>query len=111
MDFQDIKEVFHSNRTKNEKIAYLLEKGYTRDDIMKIIRCSPNTITKIKKSLESTGSIPDQLSPGRPSKKTPAVVSYVSQQTISNPLISSKDLIERKYFEFYKKSFAWRNRI
>lgn len=90
MDFQDIKEVFHSNRTKNEKIAYLLEREYTRDDIMKIVGCSPNT--KIKKSLESTGSIPDQLSPGRPSKKTPAVISFVSQQTISNPLISGKDL-------------------
>lgn len=78
MNYEDIQEVFNSNRTKNEKIAYLLEKKYSRDDIMKYVKCSPNTISKIKKSLQSTGSVPDQLSPGRPSKRTPAVVSFVS---------------------------------
>ena len=59
---------------------------------MKYIKCSPNTISKIKKSLELTGSVPDQLSLGRHSKGTPAVVSFVSQQTFSYPLISGKDL-------------------
>ena len=85
MDIQDILGVLHSKKTKNEKIAYLLEKDYSRDDIIKILKCSPNTITKIKKSIESTGSIPDHLSPGRPSKKTAAVTSFVTQQTFANP--------------------------
>ena len=58
MDIQDILEVLHSKKTKNEKIAYLLEKDYSRDDIIKILKCSPNTITKVKKSIESTCSIP-----------------------------------------------------
>mgnify|MGYP002475363883 CR=1 FL=1 len=92
MNYEDIQEVFNSNRTKNEKIAYLLEKKYSRDDILKYVKCCPNTISKIIKSLQSTGSVPDQLSPGRLSKRTPVVVSFVSQQTISNPLISGKEL-------------------
>ena len=81
MNDEGIQEVFNSNRTKNEKIAYLLEKKYSRDDILKYVKCCPNT-----------GSVPDQLSPGRLSKRTPVVVSFVSQQTISNPLISGKEL-------------------
>ena len=59
MNYEDIQEVYISNRTKNEKFAYLHENKYSRNDIMKYVKCSPSTITKIKKSLKSTGSLPD----------------------------------------------------
>ena len=82
---------------------------------LKILWCCQNTITKVKKSIELAGSIPDQLSPGRTSKITTAVTSFVTQQTFSNLLISGKDLsfgiksLTIRYFKFGYKSFTWTN--
>ena len=42
----------------NDKIAILLNHGYTQVDIIKILHVSSKTITKIKKSIDNEQPVP-----------------------------------------------------
>ena len=58
----------------------------------KILHCSPNTITNVRKSLNSTGEAPEQSKIGRPTKRTPQILGFDIQATLTNPCISGSDL-------------------
>ena len=53
----------------NDKIAILLNHGYTQVDIIKILHVSSKTITKIKKSIDNGQPIPERGKRGQPTKK------------------------------------------
>ena len=43
------------NKPKNQKVVDYLKKGYRGSEISKIVGVNPNTISKVKKVLESVG--------------------------------------------------------
>lgn len=100
MDLQQIRELFNSGLTRNEQIAKLLGWNYSTSEIISIMKCSPNTVSKIRTSLKQTGSPPDQAKVGRPTKRTPQVSGFITQATLANPYISSHDLKEQIHNSF-----------
>ncbi len=92
MNPQQIGQVFNSGLSRNEQIAELLKDGQGRNDIMKMMKCGPNIITKVKSSLDLTGSAPPQAKMGRPTKKTPEVASFINLKTFDEPYITVSDL-------------------
>lgn len=95
MDQQLVIQICNSSLTRNEKIAALIENGYSSRFIQQTIGCGPNIISTVRKSLNDSGEPPDQAKIGRPTKKTPEVKSFVIQQTISNPYVSGRDLSQQ----------------
>lgn len=92
MDYQDIAYIFNSGLSRNQQIAELIKLDIKSRDIQTIKHCGPNIICKVRHSLNLTGSAPEQSKMGRPSIKTPAVKSFIVEQTFSNPLSSGNDL-------------------
>lgn len=84
--------IFQTGLTKNEQIEALIEFNFNTRDIQKILRCSPNSISKVKKSINETGSPPPMAKIGRPTKKTDNVASFIIKETNQNPYISASDL-------------------
>lgn len=84
--------IFNSGLNKNEQIEALLDLEFSTRDIQLILKCSPNTISKVKKSIDETGSPPSMGKIGRPTKKTKEIASLIVQETSDNPYISASDL-------------------
>ena len=89
---QQIKRIFSSGLTKNEQIAELLELDFSRRDIMTMVSCSPNRITKVRASMKVSESPPPEAKMGRPTKKTNDVAAFINQATFNDPYISGSDL-------------------
>ena len=69
MDQQLVIQICNSSLTRNEKIAALIENGYSSRFIQQTIGCGPNIISTVRKSLNDSGEPPDQAKIGRPTKK------------------------------------------
>lgn len=92
MNPQQIGQIFNSGLSRSEQIAELLKGDQSRNDIMKMMKCGPNIISKVRSSLKLTGSAPPQAKIGRPTKKTPEVASFINQKTFDEPYITGSDL-------------------
>ena len=89
---RQIKRIFNSGLTKNEQIVELLELDFSRRDIMTMVSCSPNRITRVRASMKIGGSPPSEAKMGRPTKKTNDVAAFIRQATFNDPYISGSDL-------------------
>lgn len=87
-----IRYIFNSGLSRNEQIAELIKLDITTRDIQTIMRCGPNIISTIRKSLDLTGYAPEQSKMGRPSKRMPEVKSFIVEQTTEDPYISGEDI-------------------
>ena len=69
----------------NEKIAILLNEKYSYEAIIKILRVSPKTISKVNSALKNGDDIPPVGKRGQPTKKTSEVITCTIQETVNNP--------------------------
>ena len=59
------------------------------------MKCGPNVISNVYKSLNMVGEPPEQAKIGRPTKRTPEVQSFIVKQTLANPTISTNGLSQQ----------------
>jgi transposase len=79
-------------QSKEDLIATALRNHETFDTIAKKFHVSPKKICLINKSLSTNQDYRILKKPGRPSKMTPDVISFVQTSTSVNPLLGGKSL-------------------